>query len=329
MSTTTTVLLILILPVGSGPYLKRCSSMLHTCILFLLLLKKFLANNGVCTYGILVIPYTKNLRFCTLQDSTKQGLSQARHELQYVKQQLLLTFSIQTMFWKAAAFLSSMYLFQGDNHGLCFKEGLNAEEKRRRDRRMPRCSIKPYADSLFQHIYECGDDQALFNIRGCTHKVFWGLLQQFEPLYHVYQPNMLTSIVERQKYGSNESKLGRPRQLDATGCLGLVLLWYRTCSAMSQGLATIFGLTNSVMNVWLKFGRRLLIHALQGNPYATVSTPTAEDLKLYQAAISAKYPVLAEQNVWGAADGLKLLIKAAGNNQAQNHFIMGGCMATM
>jgi hypothetical protein len=64
-------------------------------------------------------------------------------------------------------------------------------------------------------------------------------------------------------YHKNREKKGRPRQLDAEGCLGLVLMWYCTRGAVSRSLCIMFGLTLTVMLHWLKFGKRVLLSILQ------------------------------------------------------------------
>ncbi len=49
--------------------------------------------------------------------------------------------------------------------------------------------------------------------------------------------------------------------------------------------------------------------------------PTQDEICTYQAAIHAKYPVLT--TVWGAMDGLKLLLESATDEETQNKFYNG------
>lgn len=113
--------------------------------------------------------------------------------------------------------------------------------------------------------------------------------------------------------------LGKPRQLDAIGGLGLVLTWYRTRGAITISLALIFGQTSTPLYKWLKFGRCVLLSILIKDPDAKISKPTSDEAKEYSAAINSKYNML--PNVWGALDGLKTDIEEAGDDGVQNNFL--------
>ena len=105
----------------------------------------------------------------------------------------------------------------------------------------------------------------------------------------------------------NGKVLGMKRDLTAEGCLGLVLMWYRTRGSCARSLAIHFGQTSTPMYKWLKFARRILLVCLINVPDARIAVPTLEEVRKYQEAIGAKYPLLGE--VWGAADGLKLCVE--------------------
>ena len=109
--------------------------------------------------------------------------------------------------------------------------------------------------------------------------------------------------------------------MTAEGCLGLVLMWFRTRGSCARSLAMIFGQTSTPMYKWLKFARRVLLVCLINDPDARITLPTEADVKKYQEAIGAKYPEVAE--VWAAADGLKLCVEASGNYCTQNMFFNG------
>ena len=63
------------------------------------------------------------------------------------------------------------------------------------------------------------------------------------------------------------------------------------------------------MYKWIKFGGRIFLFVLQNHPSAKINPPTEHDLQKYADAIAAKYPLLGEEKVWGAADGLKLQLQ--------------------
>jgi hypothetical protein len=44
-----------------------------------------------------------------------------------------------------------------------------------------------------------------------------------------------------KKTTGNGSRRGQPRSIDAIGCLGLILMWYRTKGAVTRSLALTFG----------------------------------------------------------------------------------------
>jgi hypothetical protein len=60
---------------------------------------------------------------------------------------------------------------------------------------------------------------------------------------------------------------------------------------------------------------------LRSDPLAIVTTPTADEIKSFVSAVSAKYPALT--NCWGAMDGLKIWLERAGYSQVQNIFFNG------
>ena len=115
--------------------------------------------------------------------------------------------------------------------------------------------------------------------------------------------------------------MGRKRDLDAVGCLGLVLYWYRTRGSVARAAPMAFGLTATPLYKWIKFGRKILLYAIQNHPQAKVTAPSGDEIAAYCTAIRNKYPILT--NTWGAADGLKLSIQQSGNWLKQNYFYNG------
>ena len=151
---------------------------------------------------------------------------------------------------------------------------LTREDRKRRDRRIPRSSLRPYCQSPFRFLFDSGNNQALINATGLNHEVFNDLLRLFEPLADNYCLDQEGNIkhVTRTRKGLRK---GRHRSIDATGILGLVLMWYRTRGSCSRGPLLVFGLPSSTLYRWLNFPRRLLLSALINHPEAKVCLPHA------------------------------------------------------
>ena len=71
---------------------------------------------------------------------------------------------------------------------------------------------------------------------------------------------------------------GRWRIITAEASLGLVLSWYRFRGA-EWALQGWFGFTGGHTNVWLRFGRRMLLKCLSEHPEAKVKFPTDEEVE--------------------------------------------------
>ena len=69
-----------------------------------------------------------------------------------------------------------------------FKQLLDDEDKRRRDRRYPRAALQVYKYSSFQYLYLSGNNQALLNATCRDHHTFTLLLNKFKYTYnyHMY-----------------------------------------------------------------------------------------------------------------------------------------------
>jgi hypothetical protein len=207
-------------------------------------------------------------------------------------------------------------LFEDDDD-----DKMSIDDRRRRDRRIPRIALISYKDSPFIYLYESGNDQALLNATATDHTVFGKLVDLFKPWYDRFMFDEETGDIRPVKLSKNGKRLGRRRDLDAIGCLGIVLHWYRTRGSCARALSMAFGTTSTPLYKWLKFGRRVLLFALQHVPQAKVTLPTGEEISDYVQAINNKYPVLTD--VWAACDGLKLKIQASGNYLKQNHYYNG------
>ena len=120
-----------------------------------------------------------------------------------------------------------------------FYLSLNAEERRRRDRRIPRLALVEPKMSAWKKILSSGNDQSLITTTGLDFNVFKELKQRFEPEYSRY------SLVPIEgKYVKVKDKSGRRRLINGEDCLGLVLVWSRTRGSLAF-LQVIFGLSRT------------------------------------------------------------------------------------
>eukprot|EP00957_Ditylum_brightwellii_P210774 15365381-Ditylum_brightwellii.AAC.1 len=101
---------------------------------------------------------------------------------------------------------------------------------------------------------------------------------------------------------------GRQCLFDAKDYLGLVLAWTRTCGAMWV-LGLIFGITSSPLDRYLKFGMQLLLHILKAEENIQPRLPSKEKFDSFVDAIAQKYPLLGDNKVYCAMDGLKLRLQ--------------------
>ena len=198
-----------------------------------------------------------------------------------------------------------------------FKKLLNAEERRNRDRRIPRIALRRYKDSAFHYLYDSGNDQALLNVTGYNHQKFSELLHLFGRKFDTWTFDEDAKILRPKKRNLLVAQ-GRPRDLDAVGGLGLVLMWFRTRGALTRNVALHFGQTSTPLYKWLKFARKILLSVLINHPEAAVVTPNDEEIIFYISCIGAKYKYC--PNVWAAMDGMKLLVEKSSNDRIQNHF---------
>ena len=72
--------------------------------------------------------------------------------------------------------------------------------------------------------------------------------------------------------------------------------------------------------IWLA---DLIVCYLQNHPSAKIQPPSEEDLKNYVSAIAAKNPVLADEKVRGAADGMKLQLQRSSDWTVHNQYYNG------
>ena len=211
------------------------------------------------------------------------------------------------------------YFIWSNLQQMSFHDSLSKNERRIRDRRYPRCSVPRWIDSPFKFLLDSQNDQALLNATGLSFYCFNELVSFFKPYYYGYTFDQSKGTIRKLR-----TKNGRKRELPAEGALGLVLVWYRTRGSVARGLQHFFGLTSSPIYNWLRFSRRILLYSLQEKvPASAVKKPTPEEVEIYSSAISSLYPVLADEKVWGAADGIKLSIQGSSDYVKQNRNFNG------
>jgi len=156
-------------------------------------------------------------------------------------------------------------------------------------------------------------------VTGHDHSAFKSLLLVFAPMFNMYSP--WTGHNDGATYKPIKNRLtGRPRKINAAACLGLVLAWYRFKGSefVLQGW---FGFTGTPINVWLRFGRRMLLKALHKNTAARVRMPTADKIQQHKDIVQRRHPAL--KHVYCVADGLKLPFQSTGDDDIQGQHFNG------
>ncbi len=192
-----------------------------------------------------------------------------------------------------------------------FTQLLSEEDRRRRDRRIPWISLVDPYESAFFCLYHSGNDQSLITITGFDHRTFSYLLNKFAPLYQRYSAYSSNGSGLIREVRNNGSRGSRPRTLDPCSCLGLVLCFSRTKGPL-QVLQMVFGLSYSVLCLFLKFAIRLLLKVL-----------LQEDASVREMmeVIEEKFHAL--DGVWCIMDGLKVPIQWPGDYWVQNAYYNG------
>jgi hypothetical protein len=86
-------------------------------------------------------------------------------------------------------------------------------------------------------------------------------------------------------------------------------------------LSLLFGVTCTVLGLFLKFGRRLLLKVLKAEPGANVQMPSLGEIEEFKRIIVDRYPTLVD--VFYVMDGLKLPLEASGRYRMQECFYNG------
>jgi hypothetical protein len=169
-----------------------------------------------------------------------------------------------------------LYLAWRDrNKKKTFGQRLSKEGRRRRQRNIPRIALLAPNDSAWQKLFDSKDDGALITVTGFDHRAFNAMHVLFKSLFDRYSPWTEEKPGLYYKKVNMLTKRGSTRIISSTQCLGLVLAWFRFKGSefILQGW---FGFTGCHSNVWLRFGRCMLISCLIQHPLAKVEMPTNE-----------------------------------------------------
>ena len=75
----------------------------------------------------------------------------------------------------------------------------------------------------------------------------------------------------------------------------------------------LFSVIPTLCNLWLSFGKRILLKVLFSIESCRAKMPSLNDVRECQHLIQAKRPSL--DDVWGAMDSLKLTVEASANDE--------------
>ena len=204
-----------------------------------------------------------------------------------------------------------------------FRSSLIKEGRNRRRRSLNREVLLHPSLSPWMKLYSSGTDGSLITITGFDHPTFQYILDLFTPFFSAFTPWCSkqggVDGLQYMRRNTNE-KRGKKRMVTAAACLGLTLAWYRFRGAefVLQGW---FGFTGTQTNVWLRFGRRMLVKALRTEEAAIVRFPSNESIEEWKAIIQERHDKL--HHVYCFADGLKLRFQACSGLSEQGMYYNG------
>jgi len=184
--------------------------------------------------------------------------------------------------------LSAILLHKSNKKKRTFKQRISFERRRLCDRRIPRHSLSEPKKSVFTVMFESGEDHSLVTYCGLNHYGFSELLKLFEPVYNSFTP--YSSEGRIRPLNPNSSR-GRKRSMNALQCLGLCLAWTRSRGSINS-LCMIFGITNSVCSLFLRFGRRILVRFLANDTRSEIKMPYIAEIEEFKKAIEKKHNLL-------------------------------------
>ena len=181
-----------------------------------------------------------------------------------------------------------------------FYRSIDAHSRRIRNRRIPRISLQDPTHTAWKALYNSQNDQAMITLTGFDCDTFHWLAGLFTPLYDQFSP----FVSQDGEITPIDNSRGRKRLLQAVDALGMTLAWTRTRGS-TMTLQMIFGMTDSSVSMYLRFGRRILVRVLKQNVLSRISVPSPEKIHEFCQAVQERHPTLAD--VWCTMDGLKLM----------------------
>ena len=183
---------------------------------------------------------------------------------------------------------------------------------------MLRSSTVPPQRSLWYTLYYRGNQQAFISVTGLDPVCFHELLIVFKPLFDSNSPcssnnGYICCICQT-------AKQGYLCKITAHACPRLVLYWTRT-AAFYWEMAGYFGMVTSCCDLWLRFGKCLLLQILLQWTDAQVRMLVEQKLEDYKKVVSARHPVL--KHTCFIADRMKVLIGCSGLFLTQESFYNG------
>jgi DDE superfamily endonuclease len=201
-----------------------------------------------------------------------------------------------------------------------FRDRLTLEGRRRRQRNLPRASLLPPQESAWQKLYDAKDDPALITITGFDYRAFNAMHDLFKPLFEQYSPWTPKNPGYYYKRVDINQVKGSARIISSSQCLALVLAWYRFRGS-EYVLQGWFGFTGCHTNVWLRFGRRMLLKCLINHPLARVEMPSNEGIERLKQLCQIRHASLGD--VYCTADGLKIAFQSCSELRKQSMYYNG------
>ena len=119
-------------------------------------------------------------------------------------------------------------------------------------------------------MFSCQDDQAMITLTGFDIESIQYQLHLFTPVHEHYTPFMDADGFLIWKVSLTR---GRPRLMNPTDCLGLVLAWSRTKGSLMV-LQLIFGIMMSLVAKCIQFACGILVKILKSNNFAKIKLPS-------------------------------------------------------
>mmetsp|Transcript_26532 Transcript_26532/g.41156 ORF Transcript_26532/g.41156 Transcript_26532/m.41156 type:complete len:394 (-) Transcript_26532:56-1237(-) len=218
-----------------------------------------------------------------------------------------------------AIYMLLLYARQLNDHDqqTRWKMLMSKEMRRRRCNRLSRGSLLLPSQSPWVKLISASDQGSFITMTSLDYASFRILVSFFAPTYYANSPYGGNGNI-RSIGNGEEATRGRPRLLDAEGCLGLVLCWYRSRGNQNL-LHGFFGLTGSVGRIFLTFGRKVLVLIFETHlRYALPTKPDEHKSQEYKDAVHRQYPLLTDVGL--VADGLKLQVQQSRDYFVQKRF---------